>query len=375
MPYKLKKKIGETACTFIEEIIDGMQDWVRVINNDSIIVFVNKSMRESLGMDITGMRCYEALGKTSPCLNCICKNNPSDWLTSKEEVINGRTFSVTCSPFKYGENGTEEAHIEVLHDITEIKEMSLELERQNERMKEDLLMAKRLQCSFLPINRPISEKIDFSFIYRPCETLGGDFLDIFRIDEDHIGIYIADVSGHGVAASMLTMFLKTALDKSQLSPTRALNQLYTDFNKNDFVNELYIAVFYAVLDINNYTLTYSNAGLNVCPILYSKDNFEILRAPGIPISNWLKNPDYVEMIINVKPKDKIFLYTDGIIEIKNKVNGQFGEERVVEHLLESTATPSQTLSQLLDKAMAFCDGNNNTNNILDDITIALMEIK
>lgn len=374
LPYRLRKKFGPSACNFVEEVIDGMQDWVRVINKDDTVVYVNKPMREAIGIDTVGQKCYTLLGRTSPCPNCVSRRNLPEWSICKEEIINGRTFSVTSSPLKSDNADSEYTVVEVLHDITELKEMSMALARQNERLKEDLSMAMRLQCSFLPKNKFVSDKIDFSFIYRPCETLGGDFLDIFKIDKDHIGLYIADVSGHGVAASMLTMFLRTALDKSALSPKNALTALYTAYNKNDFGNELYMAVFYSVIDTKNYTLTYSNAGLNVCPILYSKEDFQILRASGFPISNWVESPDYTEVTISINPKDRLFFYTDGIIEIRNKKMEQFGEERVVEHLLKSEVEPFQTLSQLIDKAISFCDSSN-PDDIIDDITIALLEIK
>ena len=374
LPYKFRQKIGTSACNFIEEIIDGMLDWVRVINKDDTVIFVNKPMREALGINIVGQKCYEIIGCTSPCPNCVSRKNLSTWSKFKEETILGRTFSVTSSPLKSAEFQSEDAVIEVLHDITEIKELSLALERKNERLKEDLCMARTLQCSLLPKKPLICDKIDFSFIYKPCDTLGGDFLDIFKIDDNHIGLYIADVSGHGVTASMLTMFLRTALHKSSVSPSTALTELFNKYNKNDFANELYIAVFYGVIDTLNYTITYSNAGLNVSPILYSKENFQILRAPGIPISNWVESPDYSEHTLSINPKDRLFFYTDGIIEIRNKKNEQFGEERVVEHLLNSELQPSQTLSELIEKAMAFTDSSN-PDNIIDDITVALLEIK
>ncbi len=375
MPYRLKKKLGTTACNFIEDIIDGMQDWVRVIALDSTVLFVNRSMRQALGnRDIIGRKCYQTLGRTSPCPNCISRNNRTDWSASKEEIIGGRIFSVTSSPLRNQETGEVEAVIEVLHDITELKNLSRELENQNAKLRADLSMARRLQCSLLPNSQLNTDKIDFSFIYRPCETLGGDFLDIYQIDDSHIGVYIADVSGHGVAASMLTMFLRTALDKKLLSPARTLNQLFEYFNRNGFADELYIAIFYGIIDISNYTFTYSNAGLNVCPVIFSKNGTQILRAPGIPISNWVENPEYVEVVVNIYPRDRMFFYTDGIIELKNTENAQFGEERIVQHLLESDVEPSIALSGLVDKAIAFA-GKKDTNEIIDDITVALIEIK
>ncbi len=375
MPYRLRKNFGDSACNFIEEIIDGMQDWVRVINTDNRVMFINRSMREALGDKVMiGQKCYESIGRSTPCPNCISRHNFDDLSASKEEIINGRIFAVTSSPLRNRDTGSIDAVIEVLHDITDLKKLSRELEKQNERLRDDLSMARRLQCSLLPKNQLKTDKIDFSFIYRPCETLGGDFLDIYQIDEEHIGVYIADVSGHGVAASMLTMFLRTALDKSLLSPAKALGQLYNYFNKNGFSDELYIAIFYGIINISDYTFTYANAGLNVCPVIFSKDKLQILRAPGIPISNWVEDPDYVEMTLDIKPKDRMFFYTDGIIEIRNSENAQFGEERLVEHLLETDMQPSHTLSRLIDKAISF-SGRKDSSDIIDDITVALIEIK
>jgi sigma-B regulation protein RsbU (phosphoserine phosphatase) len=331
-------------------------------------------MREAIGHDMVGQKCYEFLGRNSPCCNCVSRYDDENCSHVKEEVINDRVFSVSSSPLKNAETGDIDGVIEVLHDITEIKKISSALERQNERLRNDLSMARRLQYSLLPNKHLAGETLDFSFIYKPCDMLGGDFLDIYKIDESHFGIYIADVSGHGVAASMLTMFLRAAIDKSSLSPAKVLNALNRDFNKNGFEDNLYIALFYGILDISNYTITYSNAGLNVCPIVYGKDNFEILRASGIPISTWIENPIYTEKTISFKPKDRMFFYTDGIIEIRNEEKEQFGEDRIVDHLLNSDLSTSDTLLTLIDKAYKFLESSNQK-SIMDDITVALIEIK
>jgi sigma-B regulation protein RsbU (phosphoserine phosphatase) len=373
LPNGFRSRLGSSACNFVEDIIDGMQDWVRVIGKDDTVLFVNKSMRDALGYDVVGRKCYEVLGLSSPCRNCISKLKNINVPGYKEEIINGRIFSVTSSPLKNLQSENIEAVIEVLHDITDLKTMGLELESQNRQLREDLSIARRLQCSLLPKQQVIGEKIDFSYIYKPCETLGGDFLDIFRIDDEHTGIYIADVSGHGVAASMLTMFLRAALDKSMLSPAKALTQLYLDFNNNGFDDELYISVFYAIINTSDNSITYSNAGHNVCPIQYSGDSIKVLRSAGIPISNWVESPDYVDTRESLNSGDKLFFYTDGIIEIKNSKNEQFGEDRIIHHLIKSDLHPSSTLTKLIDKAMLF--SGRKTHDIMDDITVALLEIK
>ncbi|WP_024832555.1 SpoIIE family protein phosphatase [Ruminiclostridium josui] len=373
MSDKIVKEFASLESNFIEDIIDGMQDWVRVIDKDGTVLFVNKPMREGLGYDAVGRKCFEVLGRSSPCPNCISSLRGKNLPSSKEETINGRVFSVTSSPLKSFQSNNVEAVIEVLHDITELKALSQELERQNEQLREDLSIARKLQCSLLPKQQFVGEKISFSYVYKPCEMIGGDFLDIFEIDEDHVGIYIADVSGHGVAASMLTMFLRAAIDKSSLSPSKVLTQLYQEFNKNGFEDELYISVFYGIINISDYSFCYSNAGLNVPPILFSGDDFKLLRTKGIPISNWVDNPEYTEVTQKLNPKDRLLFYTDGIIEIKNKSSEQFGEDRIIEHFLRKDLNPSSIISKLVDKALSF--SGSTIHEIMDDITIALLEIK
>ena len=369
---ELRSSIGPSGCSFIEDIIDGMNDWVRVINTEGTLLFINKSMRLAIGANSLGKKCYEVLGRTDPCPNCVTWHKQEKMMNLKEEVVNGRYYSISSSPLRnsYGEI---EAYVEVFHDITEIRTISKILEAQNAKLKEDLMIARRLQCNLLPKKNSLNDKLDFSYIYKPCETLGGDFLDIFKIDDSHVGIYIADVSGHGVAASMLTMFLRAALDKSQLSPAKVLESLYNDFSKSGFDDDLYIAVFYGILNLENYSFTYSNAGLNVVPIVFSGDNYQLLRVAGIPISTWVECPVYNEKMINISSGDRLFFYTDGIIEIKNNKKEQFGEDRLISHIQETKDTPAEILSSLIDKATSFA--GTTSKDILDDITVSIVEIK
>ncbi|MCX7922856.1 MAG: SpoIIE family protein phosphatase [Clostridia bacterium] len=358
---------------FIKDIIDGMFDWVRVVDRDSNIIYMNKAMSEALKNAPLGQKCYSVLGRSAPCENCISRKAVFDGHSyEKEEIINGRFFSVMSSPVR-NEAGEIFASVEVLRDVTHMKQLQQRILEQNKKLQNDLNIAKTLQCSLLPKELP-EDKISFSFIYKPCEALGGDFLDVFKIDQTHIGIYIADVSGHGVSASMLTVFLRSSINKKLLSPAAALEELYLEFNNSNLHHDLYITVFYAIIDTENKSIMYSNAGHNVSPIIFNEDRFELLRTPGIPISNWLDSPGYVDKQAKLSNGDRIFFYTDGIIELKNPANEQFGEERLLDILLNDPAEPNIVLNRVLDKACGFADIKNIA-KIADDITIALLEIK
>jgi len=204
--------------------------------------------------------------------------------------------------------------------------------------------------------------------------LGGDFIDIFAIDEDHIGVYIADVSGHGVPASMLTVFLFSSINREILSPASALEGLYKKFNCSSLGNNMYITVFYAIINLKDRKMTYSNAGHNVCPIVFGNNRFELLRVPGVPISNWVNTPSYTDRSIILNPKDRLFLYTDGLIELKNSEGEQFGEERLLNILLNDTSRPDAVLSKIYKAASKFASPEKPL-QLADDITMALLEIK
>lgn len=359
----------------IEYIINGMYDWVRVIDLDDNLVFVNKAMSESLEGALIGKKCYNAIGRDTPCENCVSRSAVKNGLPQlKEEIILGRTYSIMSSPIK-DNNGKIIAVVEVLRDITEMKKLQKEIINQNKKLQSELNMAKKLQCSLLPKELP-EDTIDFSYIYKPCETLGGDFLDIFKIDSEHIGVYIADVSGHGVAASMLTVFLRSSIDKNLLSPAAALKKLYKEFNSDYSDQDYYITVFYAIIDLKNNTLVYSNAGHNVSPIIFSLDRkrFELLRTPGIPISSWVEDPIYTDRQVVLEKGDRFFLYTDGIIELKNTINEQFGEDRLVSVLLSENSSPNVVLDQIIKAASKFA-GTQSYSHVSDDITMALIEFK
>lgn len=353
-------------------ILDAMQDWVRVIDTNDTMIYINRAMQEGLGEDLTGNKCYTILGRSEACDNCISRQAMLSGKTyRKDEYIGEKVFSVISSPVK-DKDGKIVAGLEVLRDITDLKNIQRKLTDKKNRLEKDLEMAKRLQNSILP--KPFKNKVmDFSYIYMPCEDIGGDFVDVFSVYGNRTGFYIADVSGHGVSAAMLTMFLRSALNKKSVSPAKALTDLFMSFNNAGFESENYITVFYGIIDNENRKVTYSNAGHSVSPVLIGEERMEMLRTPGIPISNWVDEPSYKDESISLSEGDRIFFCSDGITEIRNKNGEYFGEERIFSHLSNINRGIEDVLKRITSDAMDFsCEL---TEGLRDDVTLCMLELK
>ena len=109
----------------------------------------------------------------------------------------------------------------------QLSQRNHELSAVNERMRQDLQAAVKVQESLLPVQLPRIEGLDFAWLYRPCDQLGGDTLNLYRLDENHLGFYVLDVSGHGVSSALLAVqvsrFLSPLIAAGSL-PKRAVTE-------------------------------------------------------------------------------------------------------------------------------------------------------
>ena len=263
--------------------------------------------------------------------------------------------------------------VEVFRDVTKEKALEKKILNQNQTLKHDLETAKKLQLQLLP-NDIQFPSMDYAIFYKPCEDLSGDMVNVFRVDDDHIGIYIADVSGHGVSASMLTIFLISILYKKTYSPSAALYRLFKQFNASDFDKDSFITVFYGIYNTSTCVLSYSNAGHNCVPIVCGKDGVQQLYMPSVPVSNWLEKPQYYDAAVYLQPGDRFFLYTDGVtdqwLEDPDKL---ISDDNILSILMDRTIS----LNTVLDKIAEYIRGNLRANNLKskDDVTMAVIQPK
>ena len=218
----------------------------------------------------------------------------------------------------------ERDHIEAQADtlaraVAELNEAKRIVEEQNEKITAELDMAEKLQRSLLPRRYPQIAGFRFASKYLPSNRIGGDFFDIVELGNGEIGVVIADVSGHGPAAALLTTMFKTSFNMyahDLSTPSEVLSKLNTEFCRLITTGE-YITAFYFVLNPRKGKIVYAKAG-HPYPILFRKATrtHERLDAEGFFIGMF-DEAVFEDMEVSVRDGDKLLLYTDGIIEARN----------------------------------------------------------
>ena len=243
---------------------------------------------------------------------------------------------------------------------------------EKERIGAELNVATQIQASMLPcIFPPFPEHKEFDIFatMQPAKEVGGDFYDFFLVDENHLGIVMADVSGKGVPAALFMVIAKTLI-KNHAQNGECPSQIMTAVNAQLCENNdaaMFVTAWMGILDIRTGVLTYSNAGHNSPLIKQGVDgHFRYLKCePGFVLAG-LEGIVYKQFEITLGEGDVLFLYTDGVTEATNKVDDLFGEDRLQKVLDENSATEMLSLLPAVVSAMnVFVDGTDQ----FDDITM------
>lgn len=351
-------------------VLESMADWVRVIDLNGYVIYANKAMTNILGKDMIGKKCGIVCEDGRTCTTCLVDSSILNNKTvQKERIIDGKYYSVKASPIK-DSMGKIIGAVEVFRDVTRERELENKLVEQNKKMNKDLMLARKIQQRILPKKGRFSN-LNIDYIYKPSEILSGDMFDIFQIDDENIGIYVSDVVGHGVAASMMTMFIRQSMrfiKDDILSPSIALSELHRRFLTLDFDIDRYFTIFYGVFNTNTYQFKYANAGHNSIPIKFNseKGNLEELKISGYPISCLFENIVYKEKKIELEKGDKILLFTDGITEVKDENGKEFGSHNLKKLI---SKTDANVLELLYDSIENFA-----LSKVKDDYAILLVEV-
>ena len=246
--------------------------------------------------------------------------------------------------------------------------------KEKDRIDTELKTATSIQTSLLPAEfprDPVKEGYNVYALMHPAKEVGGDLYDFFKVDDDHLALVVADVSGKGIPASLFMAISKTIL-KSRIKEGVSLDQVA--YSVNNILcdgNELglFVTALIGIVDLRTGVLDLLNAG-HTPALLYDEGKFEYYKMPPCIALGVMDNMSFVTKQIQLNPGDKFIMYTDGVPEATDINNELYGEDRLLEYLNNNSDANIHQLSDgLFDDVMDFTGDAPQ----FDDVTLLAFE--
>jgi sigma-B regulation protein RsbU (phosphoserine phosphatase) len=269
-----------------------------------------------------------------------------------------------------------------------LESLNEQLEAANARMSRDLEVAAKVQQSLLPTSDPETSHAHFAWKYLPCDELAGDFLNVFALDDKHIAAFVVDVSGHGVASSLLAVTIGRLLTPHVSSsslllqpvggsdaprvvpPLEVAHELNRRFPMWD-QNGLYFTIVYGVLNVETLEYRYVLAGHPRVVHVPRGGKPVALEADGMAIG-WVDDIECGEYSVQLAAGDRLFLYSDGVPEAMDPGGNQFGDRQLLEVVELAKSRPlDEAVALLLEVVERWGDHGS---SLKDDVSILGMEI-
>ena len=377
----LVEKLGHRSIS----ATDGLSAWELYRRHDCRVVISDWNMPGLDGIELlTRIRSLPGLGYTY----FIMLTSRSD----REDVAAGMAAGADDLLIKPISRDDLGARLNVAQRIVslqrELSQRNFELSAVNERMRQDLQAAVRVQEALLPVQLPRIDGLDFAWLYRPCDQLGGDTLNIYRLDEQHIGFYVLDVSGHGVSSALLAVqvsrFLSPliaagALPKRAISerpgyrlasPLEVIQELNHLFPMSDAAMQ-YFTIIYGHYHLPSHTVNLAAAG-HPGPIVTHRDGRSTVHElSGNPIGFFPNDTaQFAEATITIEPGDRIHFFSDGVVETMAENQQIIGLERLAAAMV---ATVGEPVAEALERVFQSLAGWRNGTPPTDDVSIVTIE--
>jgi hypothetical protein len=247
---------------------------------------------------------------------------------------------------------------------------------QLDQIDEEMRLAARIQRDFLPRRLPEVGPVRFAVLYRPLGWVSGDIYDVARLDETHLGFYVADAVGHGMPAALLTMFIKHALQSKRIAgntyeilpPHESLAALNAAICQQNLSSCQFCTAVYCVLNLADLALSYARAGHPEGILIHADGTLASLPVPG-SLLGVFPEEEYHSVTVPLSPGDRLVLYTDGMEDALAQGTGEGDRFR---HLLTSIGRLPR--EQLLLQITALIDDRSSRRSAEDDITVLVADV-
>jgi sigma-B regulation protein RsbU (phosphoserine phosphatase) len=263
-----------------------------------------------------------------------------------------------------------------VHTHLALREAREQLARQLLSINHELEMARQIQLAILPRETPKIKGLEIAARYIPMGSVAGDFYDFIIVDEQHVGILIADVSGHGLPAALIASMLQVALTAQfghASEPGRVLaglNQALCGKFRQDFVTAAYLFV-----DMEKSSMSYAGAGHPPLLLWRGSTATAVEVCENGLLLGHFPEETYSVVQVPLEPGDRAVLYTDGILEARNPAEEMFGAERFMRSLEYNHSLGSELLADSLLDELSRWSGHTKGEDQEDDITLLVIDFK
>ena len=246
---------------------------------------------------------------------------------------------------------------------------------ERERISTELSLATRIQANMLPGIFPAfpeRQEFDVYAVMDPAKEVGGDFYDFFLVDDDHLGLVMADVSGKGVPAALFMMISKILVKNAamlRLSPAKVFESVNSRICPSNR-EQMFVTVWLGILELSTGRLVAANAGHECPAVKQPGGSFGLFRDPHGIVIGAIGSARYMDYEMTLEPGAKLFLYTDGVAEANDPDSGLFGTERMLEALNAcADGSPRDIIGSVRSAVDGFAAGAEQ----FDDITMLCLE--
>ena len=368
---------------------NGTQAWELFQNHDCHVVITDWEMPGLTGLELLrNIRAVDHAGYVYVIL-----------LTSKSEheaLVTGLVTGADSFLTKPVNPDELQARLQPGQRIIELEQRLAERQREledrhqrlseaNAKMKRNLDAAANIQQELLPKRLTDIPDVRFAWHYSPCDELAGDMLNVLPLDQDHVGVFMLDVSGHGVQAALLAVAVCRSLSSHQdassvlwqrrdhsdeyelQSPAAAVTQLNARMTAQS-LGEQYFTLFYGILNRHTGEFRYTIAGHPPPVLIDASGRTALLPGEGLPVG--IIENDYDEHRFHLSPGERLVFYSDGVTESMNLSDELFGASRLFETLRDSARQPLGTALSEVVSQVAMWRG---AAPIHDDLSLLALE--
>lgn len=262
-------------------------------------------------------------------------------------------------------------------ELTILRQRDETIRYHMDRLNEEMRLAARLQRDFLPKTLPQLGSVRFHAVFRPASYVSGDLYDVIRLDENHLGFYMADAVGHGVPAALLTMYVKRALVTKEiladgyrlLAPRETVGRINDAIIEQDLSQVSFATVLYGTINTQSLELSFARGGHPLPLLIRPGEPLRFLECEG-PLLGILPSDNYFDHTLQLRAGDRLLIYTDGV-ELAYGSSDEGDMERWIQEVEKRRHLGTQ---QLLDELCASFDNAAGSIAPEDDLTALVLEV-